>query len=72
MDATKYYGDLITKYNNFPTTIKKLNPDLAGFVTAKATEALFDLVAKEELNIRNNFAARTTDILKKVFGGSYK
>jgi hypothetical protein len=72
VDGTKYYGDLITKYNNFPTTIKKLNPDLAGFVTAKATEALFDLVAKEELNIRNNFAARTTDILKKVFGGLNK
>ena len=40
--------------------------------TQKATEALFDLVAKEELNIRNNFTARTTDLLKKVFGGAYK
>ncbi|MBS1497066.1 MAG: DUF4197 domain-containing protein [Bacteroidetes bacterium] len=69
VDATKYYGDLVTKYNNFPTTFKKINPDLAGFVTQKATDALFDLVAKEELNIRTNFAARTTDILKKVFGG---
>ena len=52
--------------------MKKLNADLANFVTLKATDALFDLVAKEELNIRNNFAARTTDILKKVFGGLYK
>jgi hypothetical protein len=68
VEATKYYGDLVTKYNNFPTTMKKINPDLPGFVTAKATEALFDLVAKEEVNIRTNLAARTTDILKKVFG----
>jgi len=68
VDATKYYGDLINKYNNFPTTIKKINPDLANFVTAKATDALFDLVAIEEKNIRTNIAARTTDILKKVFG----
>lgn len=68
VSATKYYGDMVTRYNNFPTTIKKLNPDLTSFVTWKATEALFDLVAKEEKNIRNNFAARTTDILKKVFG----
>ena len=68
VDATKYYGDVITKYNNFPTTIKKINPDLAGFVTDKATAALFDLVAIEEKNIRTNIAARTTDILKKVFG----
>ncbi|MGG9964338.1 DUF4197 domain-containing protein [Ferruginibacter sp. SUN106] len=68
VDATKYYGDVITKYNNFPTTIKKINPDLANFVTGKATDALFDLVAIEEKNIRTNIAARTTDILKKVFG----
>lgn len=68
VEATKYYGDLVNKYNNFPTTVKKINPDLAGFVTAKATDALFDLVAKEEVNIRTNIAARTTDILKKVFG----
>lgn len=68
VEATKYYGDVISKYNNFPTTIKKINPDLPGFVTGKATDALFDLVAKEEVNIRTNIAARTTDILKKVFG----
>jgi hypothetical protein len=72
VDATKYYGDLVTRYNNFPTKFRKINPDLTGFVTQKATEALFDLVAKEEKNIRNNFAARTSDILKKVFGGLYK
>ncbi len=72
VEATKYYGDLVNKYNDFPTTLKKLNPDLPGFVTHKATEALFDLVAKEELNIRHNFEARTTDLLKKVFGELYK
>lgn len=68
VEATKYYGDAINKYNNFPTTFRKINPDLASFVTAKATDALFDLVAKEEKNIRTNIAARTTDILRKVFG----
>jgi hypothetical protein len=71
VDATKYYGDMVTRYNNFPTTFKKINPDLANFVTAQATDALFDLVAKEELNIRTNFAARTSDLLKKVFGRGY-
>ncbi len=72
VDATKYYGDVINKYNSFPTTFKKLNPDLAGYVTEKTTNALFALIAKEEINIRNNIAARTTDLLKKVFGGAYK
>jgi Protein of unknown function (DUF4197) len=69
--ATKYYGDVVSTYNNFPTTIKKINPDLPGFVTERATTALFDLVSKEELNIRKNIAARTTDLLKKVFGAKW-
>jgi hypothetical protein len=68
VNATKYYGDMVNKYNSLPL-VKKLNPDLTGYVTNKAINALFDLVAKEEKNIRNNFAARTTDLLKKVFGG---
>ena len=72
VDATKYYGDIVNTYNNFPTTIKKINPDLPAFVTGRATEALFDLVAKEEVNIRQNIVARTTDLLRKVFGGSIK
>lgn len=68
VNATKYYDDLITRYNNFPTTIKKLNPDLASHVTNKATDALFNMIAKEEKNIRVNPLARTSEILKKVFG----
>jgi hypothetical protein len=72
VDATKYYGDMVTKYNNFPTTFKRLNPDLTSYVTQKATDALFNLIAKEEINIRTNFAARTTDVLRKVFGGAYR
>ena len=71
VDATKYYSDLVSKYNSLPTTFKKLNPDLPGYVTDRATFALFDLVAGEEKNIRQNVAARTTDILKKVFGAKW-
>lgn len=68
VDATKYYGDIVNKYNNFPLTFTKINPDLAGYVTTKATNALFDQIALEERDIRTNFASRTTAILKKVFG----
>jgi hypothetical protein len=66
--ATKYYGDVISTYNNFPTTLNKLNPDLPSYVVDRAVSALFDQVAKEEANIRANPVARTTEILKKVFG----
>jgi len=67
VNATRYYGDMVTRYNSIPF-VKKLNPDLTSYVTMKATNALFDLVAQEEKNIRTNFAARTSDLLKKVFG----
>ena len=70
--ATKYYGDIISTYNGFPTTINKLNPDLPSYVVGKAVDALFDQVAQEEANIRANAAARTTDILKRVFGWAAK
>jgi len=70
--ATKYYGDMVNTYNNFPTTINKLNPDLPSYVVGKAVEALFDQIAQEEANIRTNVAARTTDVLKKVFGWAAK
>jgi hypothetical protein len=72
VDATKYYSDLVNKYNSLPTTFNKVNPDLSSFVTDRAVIALFDLVAKEEVNIRTNIAARSTDILRKVFGGAYR
>ncbi|MCX6318183.1 MAG: DUF4197 domain-containing protein [Bacteroidetes bacterium] len=68
-NATKYYTDIVNTYNKLPTTFKKANPDLTSYVVGKATDALFDQVAKEEANIRANPLARTSDILKKVFGG---
>ncbi len=71
LDATRLYTDIVNTYNNFPTTFKKINPDLPSHVTGKAVDALFDLVGKEEQNIRQNIAARTTDLLKKVFGAKW-
>ena len=67
--ATKYYGDIVNTYNRLPTTFDKANPDLTSHVVGKAVDALFDQIAKEEANIRANPLARTTEILKKVFGG---
>jgi len=68
LQATRHYSDLINAYNKLPTTFNKLNPDLPSYVTEKAVDALFDQIAKEEANIRANPRARTTEILKKVFG----
>ena len=67
-NATKYYADIANTYNRLPTSFDKVNPDLTDYVVGKAVDALFDQMAKEEANIRANPLARTTEILKKVFG----
>lgn len=65
--ATKYWSDLITAYNKLPL-VKKMNPDLTAYVTGKAIDGLFIMIEKEELKIRTDPAARTTELLRKVFG----
>jgi hypothetical protein len=67
VNATRYWTDLITTYNKIPL-VKKINPDLNEYVTQKAIDGLFIMIAKEELKIRKDPMARTSDLLKKVFG----
>jgi len=67
VNATKYYKDLINTYNKIPL-VQKMNPDLDDYATDKAIEGLFVMIAKEEKNIRSNPVARTSELLKKVFG----
>lgn len=67
--ATRYYSDLATTYNSIPFT-QKVNPDLKGYATQKAIDGLFILVEQEEARIRENPLARTSEILRRVFGAS--
>lgn len=66
-NATKYWNTLFTTYNKFSTD--KVNPDLGAHVTEKALVGIFYQLAQEEGKIRKDPTARTTEILKKVFGG---
>lgn len=67
---TAYWNPLITKYNTAAklTGAQQLNPDLDAYITQRAIEGLFVLVAQEEDQIRANPAARITELLAKVFG----
>jgi hypothetical protein len=67
VNATKYYGEVVTRYNQIPL-VEKVNPDLVGYATDKAIDGLFLMIAKEEKAIRENPLERTTELLKKVFG----
>ena len=66
--ATKNWNTIITQYNRF--TLKKINPDLTAYVTERALMGIFSQIAIEEKNIRKDPLARSTDVLKKVFGNN--
>ncbi|MFD2200009.1 DUF4197 domain-containing protein [Shivajiella indica] len=65
--ATKYYGDIANAYNAIPLTNRKIDPDLNAYVTEKAIDGLFILIAEEEKNIRENPLERTSALMRKVF-----
>jgi hypothetical protein len=67
VNATKYYSDLVTQYNRIPF-VEKVNPDLNDYATTKAMDGLFLMIADEEKKIREDPLARTTELLKRVFG----
>ncbi len=66
VDATKYWNTVFTTYNKF--SMNKVNTDINAYVTDKALSGIFYQVGLEEQKIRKDPVARTTDLLKKVFG----
>ncbi len=66
VELTKYWNPLAKSYNAIPFT-KEVNPDLHDYVTKKTIKGLFTLIALEEKEIRNNPAARVSELLQKVF-----
>jgi len=64
------YKEMIGKYQAVPLASLAGTPslDLDTYVTDKALDGLFKMVGEEEKKIRTNPAARTTELLQKVFG----
>jgi hypothetical protein len=67
VEVTRYWNPLVTTYNKVPG-VQKQNPDLEKYITAKAMEGLFKLIAGEERKIRKDPLAQVTALLKRVFG----
>ncbi len=69
--VNQQYNALMSKYKDVPFS-KSITFDTNKYVTEKATDGIFYVVAQEEKKIRNNPAARVTDLLKEVFGSVNK
>ncbi|HUV20705.1 MAG TPA: DUF4197 domain-containing protein [Gammaproteobacteria bacterium] len=65
--ATRYYSDIVKRYNALPLVFD-VDPDLADYVTEKAVDGLFLLMAQEEARIRTISSARSSRLMKRVFG----
>ena len=66
---TSYWQPVANAYNtaSLLTGGKAVDPDLNAYVTTKAMDGLFLLLAEEEKKIRQDPMARTTALLQKVF-----
>jgi hypothetical protein len=64
--ADVIWASIIKKYNTIPF-ISKVNPDITDYVTNKAMDGVFKMIAVEEKNIRTNLKSRTSGLLKQVF-----
>ncbi|MGB7207733.1 MAG: DUF4197 domain-containing protein [Pyrinomonadaceae bacterium] len=66
--VTRKYKTMIGRAGFAAALLGKEATDLDGYVTQKALDGLFLLVADEEKKIRKNPLGRTTELLRKVFG----
>ena len=68
--AVQAFEDLQSRYNDLPFT-PDLNYQIEDYVVEQALDGLFNVLASEEKKIRENPAARTTELLRRVFGSQY-
>jgi len=65
----RLYKDLMARVALLPL-VPKPTLDLDGYVTEHALSGLFTVLGQEEARIREDPAARTTELLRTVFGAS--
>lgn len=63
------YNELVAKYNQLPID-KPEAVDIDDYVTTRTVDGIFSVLEGEERRIREDPAARTTELLRKVFGNS--
>ena len=66
--ATRSFNELMGQTAKIPF-MERPAFDLTAYVTEQALDGMFLRIAKEEERIRTDPLARTTDLLKKYFGG---
>lgn len=66
--AVNTFNDLMQRYRSIPLA-PKIDADLTGYVVDESTDGIFYYLAREEAAIRNNPLKRSSELLRRVFGG---
>ena len=66
--VTRIWQNIETRLETIPFLAESFQFDLDRYVTEKALDGLFLVLAEEERKIRTDPAARVTELLEKVFG----
>lgn len=66
--VTQKYKAMVGKYGFMGKIVGQDATDLDGYITEKALDGLFLMMAEEEREIRRNPVRRTTSLLRRVFG----
>lgn len=75
LSCASSWNKLTSSWNNVANSVvgkaaglKSVNTDLNDHLTDKAVDGLYYKVGEQEKNIRTNISARTSELLRKVFG----
>lgn len=66
--VTSNYKRMMSKAGGLGSLLSRDVTDMDGYVTDKTLDGLFLMIAEEEKKIRENPVARSSELLKKVFG----
>jgi hypothetical protein len=65
--VTASWAEAMRAYGKFPKA-ERVDVDLVAYVTERVTDAIFRMMGAMEARIRQEPSARTTDLLRRVFG----
>lgn len=64
--ADSVWSEIISRYNSIPFT-NRVDPDLTNYITGKALDGVYTMIAVEESTIRNEVSSRKSKLLQQVF-----
>jgi ribosomal protein L30/L7E len=66
-EIDKEWSNIAGVYNKIPFVNKQLESNMTDFISARAIDVMFTMVANEEEQIRSKYELRKTDLMRKAF-----